>query len=93
MMVRSLRQEALKFDAWRRIRAEWQAVGGQCSYADIHRATGIPYETVAQVCRRNGWECRDEDGQRRINQANALAAYSDVFSAIQTNLDRRMSHV
>lgn len=79
-MARSIRQQAERFLVWRSVRQAYLSVRGECTYADLARATGQPYSTVQQICVRNGWICRDQAGRQKIALDHLdLAAHRDLY--------------
>ncbi len=92
-MARNIQQRAAHFQTWRTIKAEGESVGWRCTYADLARATEIPYETVVHICKRNGWLCADKDGISQINRRNMMVAHEDSFVLMQSNIDRPQYHV
>lgn len=92
-MARSISQKAKAFIQWREIKRIGDSVRWRCSYSDISRETGIHLDTVRSICLRNGWRCRDEDAIRVINRTNRLSATEDIYSIMQSSLDRASCHV
>lgn len=77
---------------WRAIKQAGGSVQWRCSYVDIARETGLHQHTVGKICRRNGWECQNDDGRRETGNLNSLAA-EGIDVMMRLSLDRPECHV